>query len=211
MSSQCKALISVLYTSILSELFTANINLSITSVFKEIKIKNELSEVLAVRCLSHPFSPTKLALGDWGWLPIHSEGCGQLDTHVHTCGWPLQDPGCTLHMRSVLTGRTTVQAAISTGPCVWWLEDYNKFWPICVLKFSCLWVQREKMFLAFCLQICWDAQGIYEIPFCPTPGEDYSWLIHVSSSHSNSRRAGSWVLGMHRDHLISNVFSLKKL
>lgn len=101
--------------------------------------------MLASRCLSHIHSfPIGLLWETGNDLSFVVRAAGNLTLMFTTCGCPLRGPGRTLHMRPELIGWTTVQAAIPTCPCVWWLEDYNKFLPICVLKFSWLWVQREK-------------------------------------------------------------------
>lgn len=87
-AASAKALTSVLYTSILFELFTTNINLSITSVFKEIKVKTTSVSASCEAPLSH-HSPLGLLWETVNDFPFTLRAAAT----SHSCS-PHADPLC---------------------------------------------------------------------------------------------------------------------
>lgn len=130
---------------------------------------------------THPLFSIRLALEGWELFLIlcNFGGFSQLDSHVHRTLKPHAG-----HWAAHLTWSQRSWGGLACKLLCQHVHVFGAIGPQPIPIQLCLVIQlptaaERKMILDSCHQMCWDIPGsIYEIPLCPIPGGDCSWLLH---------------------------------
>ena len=135
------------------------------------------SEVLAPSP-KHPFSCTRLALGTENCFsfPVTLEAGPKL-TNIFTRCCAL---GCRLHVEFKSSQGRLWASSISPCPYVWGSQDYSNIpTQLGLIVQLPMGAERKTESRLLRPNKCWHTPGnMCEILVCPTPGGDYSCLIH---------------------------------